>query len=302
MTVQPKDDAQNSARRGFFYALAAYCLWGFFPLYFRAVDFVPPAEVLVHRVVWSVPFALAVIAAQGRLNELKALFLNVHILRMMLLTAVLVSVNWIIFIWAISVNLASETALGYYINPLITVLMGFALLGERLTKLQMAAVLLAVTAVVIRTVAEGALPWISLTLAFSFALYGYFRKTVAVGPTQGFLVEVVLLSPFALAYWAWLVWQGDNHFSFADGSAYLLMLAGPVTAVPLILYAFGAKLLRLSTLGLMQYIAPSLIFVIAFTTFGEELGLWQAIAFGLIWTALALYSWEMLRQNRRSST
>ena len=141
MTVQPKDDAQNSARRGFFYALAAYCLWGFFPLYFRAVDFVPPAEVLVHRVVWSVPFALAVIAAQGRLNELKALFLNVHILRMMLLTAVLVSVNWIIFIWAISVNLASETALGYYINPLITVLMGFALLGERFSLAQRVAML-----------------------------------------------------------------------------------------------------------------------------------------------------------------
>ena len=265
--------------------------------YFKAVEHIPPAEVVAHRDIWSVPFALFVIAFQNRLGELRSLFKDRRIVVMMALTAGLISINWGIFVWAISVNMASETALGYYINPLITVLLGFVLLGEKLTRLQMAAVLIAFSAVLLRTIAGGDFPWVSLSLAFSFATYGYLRKTVAVGPTQGFLMEVVILLPLALGYIGWLIANGTNHFTFASGDGWLLMLAGPVTAVPLILYAFGAKLLRLATLGLMQYIAPSIIFVISFTVLGEHMDFWQGVTFVMIWSALALYSAALLRKG-----
>ena len=255
-------------------------------------------EMVAHRVIWSIPVALTIIAAQRRLGELVSLFQNRRVVVMMSVTALLVSVNWGIFIWAIAINKTSEAALGYYINPLITVFLGFALLGERLNTLQRTAVAMAVMAVVIRTVGGGVFPWIALSLAITFAGYGYFRKTVEVGPTQGFLVEVILLSPLALLYVAWLNWFGANHFTFSNSDGVWLMAAGLVTAVPLILYAFGAKLLRLTTLGLMQYIAPSLIFLIAFLVFDEELDFWQGITFALIWGALILYSTSMLRDNK----
>lgn len=293
----PAEATPDGGRLGFAYALCAYGLWGFMPLYFRALEHIPPMELVIHRVIWAVPFALVVIAFQNRLGELADLFRNWRIVKMMILTASLVTLNWAIYVWAISVDITSETALGYYINPLITVVLGYLLLGERLTRLQTAAVLIAVSAVIIRTVAGGVFPWVSLTLAFSFAAYGYFRKTVPVGPTQGFLVEVVLLFPFAIAYAVWLSLQGANHFTFANSDGLWLMFAGPITAVPLILYAFGAKLLRLSTLGLMQYIAPSIIFIISFFVFGEEMSFWQGVTFVMIWIALALYSWGLVRKG-----
>lgn len=288
-----------SSRAGFYYALAAYSLWGFLPLYFRAVDHIPPLEVLAHRILWSVPVALIVIAVQRRLGELLSLFSDRRVVGMMMFTASLITINWGLYIWAISKNITSETALGYYINPLITVMLGYALLGEKLTRMQAIAVAIAAFAVFIRTVAGGVFPWIALTLAFSFAAYGYLRKTVPVGPTQGFLMEVVLLFPIALAYMFYLSWNGENHFSQSVSNSFWLMLAGPVTAIPLILYAFGAKLLRLSTLGLMQYIAPSLIFLISFLVFKEQMDFWQGLTFVLIWSALVLYSWSLMRQSRQ---
>ncbi|MEP1205889.1 MAG: EamA family transporter RarD [Rhizobiaceae bacterium] len=289
--------AQATARKGFLYALAAYGLWGFLPLYFKAMEHIPADEMVVHRIIWSVPVALAVIAAQRRLGELVALFRNRRIVLMMGLTAVLITINWGIYIWSISVNKTSEAALGYYINPLITVFLGFALLGERMTRLQWLAVAIAAAAVLIRTIGGGVFPWIALSLAFSFAIYGYLRKTVDVGPTQGFLVEVVLLLPPALAYLVWLTAIGENHFTLANSDGPWLMMAGVATAAPLILYAFGAKLLRLATLGLMQYIAPSMIFLISFLVFGEQMDFWQGVTFAMIWGALVLYTWSLLRTS-----
>lgn len=286
---------QQSARSGFFYALAAYGLWGFLPLYFKVAEHIPPVEMVAHRIIWAVPVALIVIGLQHRMGELKALFQDKRIVAMMALTATLISVNWGIYVWAISVNITSETALGYYINPLISVLLGYLLLGEKLTKLQWAAVFIAFLAVLLRTVGGGVFPWVSLTLAFSFAAYGYFRKTVAVGPTQGFLMEVVILLPIALGYVVWLSLTGANNFTLENGDGWWMMLAGPVTAIPLILYAFGAKLLRLATLGLMQYIAPSIIFLISFFVFGEQMDFWQGVTFVMIWSALILYSWSLFR-------
>lgn len=296
MTTQSQK-RQSISREGFLYAFFAYTLWGFLPFYFKAVDHIPAVELVVHRVIWSVPVALVVIGAQRRLGELISLFRNGRIVLMMSITALLVSLNWGVYIWSIAINKASEAALGYYINPLITVFLGFALLGEKMTRLQALAVGIAVAAVLIRTVGGGVFPWIALTLAFSFAAYGYLRKTVDVGPTQGFLVEVVLLSPLAIAYLAWLIYTGDNHFTMTTWTGPYLMFAGLATAVPLILYAFGAKLLPLQTLGLLQYIAPSLIFLVSFLAFGEELDFWQGVTFVMIWSALIIYTWSLFKQT-----
>ncbi|MCJ8309746.1 MAG: EamA family transporter RarD [Rhizobiaceae bacterium] len=296
MTTQSQK-RQSISREGFLYAFFAYTLWGFLPFYFKAVEHIPAVEMVAHRVIWSVPVALVVIGAQRRLGELISLFRNGRIVLMMSITALLVSLNWGVYIWSIAINKASEAALGYYINPLITVFLGFALLGEKMTRLQALAVGIAVAAVLIRTVGGGVFPWIALTLAFSFAAYGYLRKTVDVGPTQGFLVEVVLLSPLAIAYLVWLIYTGDNHFTMTTWTGPYLMFAGLATAVPLILYAFGAKLLPLQTLGLMQYIAPSLIFLVSFLAFGEELDFWQGVTFVMIWSALIIYTWSLFKQT-----
>ena len=201
-----------------------------------------------------------------------------------------------IYVWAISVDRTVETALGYYINPLVVVVVGAVLLGEKLDRLQIAAVALAAIAVAVMTIEAGKLPWVSLALAFSFAAYGFFRKTLPIGPSQGFLLEVLLLSVPALCYIVYLIATGQDHFvSGTAGDTALLLGCGPVTAIPLLFFAFGAKLLRLSTIGIMQYIAPTMVFLIAVLVFDEPFGTTEAVAFVLIWMALAIYSWSMFR-------
>ena len=289
-------DQDAKARRGFLLALGAYFLWGLLPFYMKAVAHLPLAEVIANRVVWSVPIAAAVLIWAGRTADFKAAIRSPKSLAMAALTAVLISVNWGIYVWAIAVDRTVETALGYYINPLVSVVVGAVLLGERLDRLQIAAVALAAIAVAVLTVDAGKLPWVSLALAFSFAAYGFFRKTLPIGPSQGFLLEVLLLSVPALCYIAYLIATGQDHLMSSTGTDTALLIGcGPVTAVPLLLFAFGARLLRLSTIGIMQYIAPTMVFLIAVLIFDEPFGTTQAIAFALIWAALAVYSWSMFR-------
>lgn len=288
----------DTAARGFALALTAYLLWGVLPIYMKAVAYIPAIEVLAHRIVWSVPIAGAVLLALGRTDDVRAAFRSPRTLAMAALTASLITVNWGTYVWAIGVGRTVETALGYYINPLVTVLLGAVFLGERLTRMQMAAVGLAVLAVVLLTVEQGGLPWVSLVLAFSFAAYGFFRKTLPIGPSQGFFLEVVLLTPVAAGYIFWLALHDTGHF--LNGSAGLLLLAGPVTAVPLIIYAFSVRLLRISSIGLMQYITPTMIAIIAVFVFGEPFGAARLAAFVLIWTALVLYTWSTLRARREA--
>ncbi|TPI07809.1 EamA family transporter RarD [Mesorhizobium sp. B4-1-3] len=289
-------DQDAKARRGFLLALGAYFLWGLLPFYMKAVAHLPLAEVIANRVVWSVPIAAAVLIWAGRTADFKAAIRSPNSLAMAALTAVLISINWGIYVWAIAVDRTVETALGYYINPLVSVVVGAVLLGERLDRLQIAAVALATVAVTVLTVEAGKLPWVSLALAFSFAAYGFFRKTLPIGPSQGFLLEVLLLSVPALGYIVYLIATGQDHFISSTGADTALLIGcGPVTAVPLLLFAFGARLLRLSTIGIMQYIAPTMVFLIAVLIFDEPFGTTQAIAFALIWTALAMYSWSMFR-------
>ncbi|MBN9222633.1 MAG: EamA family transporter RarD [Mesorhizobium sp.] len=295
-------DQDAKARRGFLLALGAYFLWGLLPFYMKAVAHLPLAEVISHRILWSVPIAAAVLVWAGRTADFKAVIRSPKSIAMAALTAVLISVNWGIYVWAISVDRTVETALGYYINPLVVVVVGAVMLGEKLDRLQIAAVALAAIAVTVLTIEGGKLPWVSLALALSFAAYGFFRKTLPIGPSQGFLLEVLLLSVPALCYIVYLIATGQDHFiSSTAGDTALLLGCGPVTAVPLLLFAFGAKLLRLSTIGIMQYIAPTMVFLIAVLIFDEPFGTAQAVAFALIWAALAVYSWSMLASARKAS-
>jgi chloramphenicol-sensitive protein RarD len=290
--IQP--DLSGQARRGFVLALSAYFLWGLLPFYMKAVAHLPLAEVIANRILWSLPIAAVALVWLGRTADFKAALRSPRMLGMAGLTATLITINWSIYVWAIAVDRTVETALGYYINPLVSVIVGAVVLGERLDRRQIAAVAMATVAVLVLTIESGRLPWVSLALAFSFAAYGFFRKTLPIGPSQGFLLEVLILAIPALAYLVWLIVTRQDHLTAGNlGDVALLMGCGPVTAVPLLLFAFGAKLLRLSTLGIMQYIAPTIVFLIAVFIFHEPFNRIDAIAFGLIWAALALYSGSM---------
>lgn len=287
--------ANVDTREGFLFALSAYLFWGGLPFYMKAVAHIPPAEVVAHRILWSVPLAGAILLWLKRTGDIQTAFRSRATMAQAALTASIITVNWAIYVWAIGAGRALETALGYYINPLFTIFLGAVLLGERLTRAQLVAIGLAVAAVAVLTVESGGLPLVSLALTVSWGFYALFKKTLAVGAAQGFFLEVLLLSPPAFAYLVWIAIGGQAHFAVGNASdTALLACAGLVTAIPLILYATGAKLLRLSTIGIMQYIAPTLIFLAAVFAFGEPFSVWKAVAFGLIWSALAVYTWSLL--------
>lgn len=296
-----KLNAENTdSARGFAFALAAYLLWGFLPFFMKAVAHIPAAEVVAHRIVWSVPLAGLVLLWIGRTQDVKVALRSPRVLMMATLTAGLITVNWGIYVWAIGAGRAIETALGYYINPLFSIFLGALLLKERPNPAQMVAIGLAAVAVGVLAFDAGGLPWVSLGLCFSWGFYAFFRKTLPVGPNQGFFLEVLLLSIPATGYIIWLEAAGQGHFfGYTSMTDVLLLLAcGVVTAVPLMIYANGAKLLRLSTIGIMQYIAPTMIFLIAVFVFHEPFGTAKLVAFALIWAALFIYSGAMLQESR----
>ncbi len=298
---KPLDESRNDALRGFVFAMSAYAMWGFLPLYMKLVAHIPATEVVAHRVLWSLPVAAVILLVLGRTSDVREALRSPRTLMMAALTAAIISCNWGIYVWAIATDRAVETALGYYINPLVSIAMAAIFLGERLNRLQIAAVCLAAVAVVVLTTDAGGLPWVSLSLALSFAAYGILRKTLPIGPSQGFFLEVLILTLPAIGYLGWLAFSGEAHFGPASPADMLLLIGcGPVTAIPLILFASGAKLLRYSTIGIMQYTAPTMIFLIAVFVFKEPFGGVKAIAFALIWAALALYSWSMLREARQA--
>ncbi|OLP43099.1 EamA family transporter RarD [Rhizobium oryziradicis] len=296
-TATPPAIDNRDSLRGFLFALTAYIMWGFLPFYMKAVAHIPPSEVISHRILWSVPVAGGLLLILRRTEDLKRALRNPKMIGMAAITACLISINWGIYVWAIGAGHALDTALGYFINPLFSILLGAVLLKEKLKPAQMAALALVILAVVILTVENGRLPIIALSLTLSWGLYALFRKTLPIGPNQGFLLEVLLLAPFALAYLIYLIVTGQSHFGGNAGDTALLAGSGLITAVPLILYANGAKLLKLSTIGIMQYIAPSMIFLIAVFVFDEPMSTARAIAFPLIWTALVIYTLPMLRRG-----
>ena len=285
--------------RGFGFALTAYLLWGFLPLYMKAVAHISPAEIIAHRVIWSLPVAGAVLIWLGRTADILPALRNPRMLAMAACTAALITVNWGIYVWAIGSGHALDAALGYYINPLFSVFLGAALLGERLTLTQKLAIGLAAIAVAVLTVESGKLPVAALGLTVSWGIYAYLKKSLPIGPNQGFFLEVLILSPFAAGYILWAAITGHGHFfagvPFDTG---MLLCAGFITAVPLMIYANGAKLLRLSTIGILQYIAPTMIFLMAVLVFNEPFGTARMIAFPMIWVALVIYTTSMVRTAR----
>ncbi len=299
MADTPFQTENTDSNRGFAFAVSAYLLWGFLPVYMKALSHMPAVEVIAHRVIWSFPIAAAVLIILGRTAELRAALRTPKMLMMGMVTAALISVNWGIYVWAIGTGHALDAALGYYINPLFSIFLGAVLLGERLDRLQMAAIALAVGAVAVLTFDAGRLPFVALALTLTWAAYAYFKKMLPIGPNQGFMLEVMILMPFAVAYLAWQAWTGQNHFAAGvPFDTWMLMGCGVITAVPLMLYANGAKLLRLSTIGILQYIAPTMIFLTAVFVFDEPFGMARMVAFPMIWGALAIYTFALVRQAR----
>ena len=292
--------ANEDTLQGLAFAMAAYGLWGFLPIYMKYLAHLPVIEVLVHRVIWSVPIAAVVLIALRRTAALREALRTPRMLIMGCVTAILISINWGVYIWAIAADQTLDAALGYYINPLFSIFLAAVLLGERLSKAQVCAIVLAAAAVLVLALDAGRLPWVSLALTVSWGFYALAKKSLPIGPNQGFLLEVLILSIPALGYLIFLTANGVSHFSLSfDKNTWLLLGCGVVTAVPLMFYANGAKLLRLSTIGILQYIAPTLIMLVAVFIFDEPFGRARAIAFPMIWAALVIYSWSMLRQMRK---
>ena len=282
--------------QGLGFALTAYVLWGFLPLYMKLLSHIPPAEVVAHRVIWSLPIAATLLIILGRTGDIKTALTTPKMLAMGCITAALISINWGFYVWAITSGHALDAALGYYINPLFSVFLGAVLLGERLNKLQLAALALAFAAVVILTLEAGKLPWVAIALFVTWGFYALAKKSLPIGPNQGFLLEVMILTPPAIAY---LIWLGPTgNFLGSTYDTWLLLGCGVVTAVPLLIYANGAKLLRLSTIAILQYIAPTMIFLIGVFVFKEPFGGARMIAFPMIWMALVLYSIAIFRNMR----
>ena len=285
--------------RGLGFALTAYVLWGFLPIFMKALAHISPAEVIAHRAIWSLPIAGVVLWATGRTGDLMVALRTPKMLLMGAATAALITINWGIYVWAIGAGHALDAALGYYINPLFSVFLGAMLLGEKLSLSQKWAIALAALAVIVLTLEAGKLPLVALGLTISWGAYAYLKKSLPIGPNQGFFLEILILTPFALGYILWAEITGTSHF--IAGSTFdtvLLLCCGLVTAVPLMIYANGAKLLRLSTIGILQYIAPTMIFLTAVFVFGEPFGTARMIAFPMIWAALVIYTASMLRQAR----
>jgi len=284
---------------GLVFAITAYGLWGFLPLYMKLLSHIPAAEIVAHRVLWSLPIAAAVLIVLRRTDALREALRSPRMLGMGCVTAALISINWGIYVWAINSGHALDAALGYYINPLFSIFLAAVLLGERLNAAQMVAIALAACAVLVLAVDAGRMPWAALGLTVSWGFYALCKKSLPIGPNQGFLLEVLILIVPAVGYLGYLATTGEAHFHFDGGRDFWLLLGcGVITAVPLMIYANGAKLLRLSTIGILQYIAPTMIFLCAVLVFEEPFGRARAIAFPMIWLALVIYSTAMLRQMR----
>lgn len=301
---RPARPGREGARptAGVLAAGGAFALWGASPLYWKALEEVPAPEIVAHRVVWSALLLLVLCALAGRLGETFAALRERRLLATFALTTLLLSGNWVLYIWAVNHGFILQGSLGYYINPLVNVVLGVIFLRERLRRTQLLAVVLAVLAVLLRTLSLGEPPWIALFLGITFGLYGLLRKTAAAGALVGLTVETLLLSPVCLAYLAALEIRGSASFLHGSPARDLWLVGtGAFTAVPLLLFVAGARRVTLATLGLMQYLAPSGMFLLAVLHYGEPFSPTQGFAFALIWAALALYSLDALRAHRRSA-
>lgn len=290
----------SSYSKGVLSAALAYICWGLFPLYFRQVAGVSSLEVVLHRTVWSMVFVVGLLAVLRRWAWLSTTLRSPKVLGSFVLSALLLSCNWLVYVWAVQNHHVMDASLGYFINPLVNVLLGYLVLHERPRPVQWLALSLAALGVLWLTWTAGHLPWIALALAGSFGLYGLLRKTATLGALEGLALETMVMAPVAALWLGWLSWQGASTAGAASTSTMTwLLLAGPLTAIPLLLFATGARRIPLATLGVLQYLSPSLQFCLGLWVFHEPLQPSRLIGFAFIWAALLLYSAEGLWLSRR---
>jgi chloramphenicol-sensitive protein RarD len=288
-----------SQRLGILYAVSAFLMWGLFPLYWKALSTVPALEVVAHRTAWGFVAMAAWVTLQHRWRGALAIATRPRTLLLLAGSATLIAVNWLLYIWSVINGHVVEASLGYYVNPLVNVVLGVVVLRERLSRLQRAAVGLAAVAVTVLTLGHGTFPWIALGLAVTFAFYGLVRKTVAADAALGLLWETAILTPLAAGYLLLLAGRGAGALGHGGARvSTLLVLGGVVTAVPLVLFALGARRLPLSTVGIIQYISPSCQFLLAVLLYREPFTAAHAVTFACIWTALALLAWDLRERLR----
>ena len=283
-------------------AALAYILWGLFPLYIKHIAEVPALQIVLHRSFWSLVFMAGLLALLRRFAWLPPVLRQPRTLAVFALSSLLLAGNWLLYVWAVNADRLLDASLGYFINPLVNVLLGYTLLHERPRRVQWIALSLAGLGVMWLTFAAGTLPWIALVLAASFGAYGLMRKVAVLGPLEGLALETILLTPLALLALAWWAWQGRGAFPAPDATTNLWLIAfGPITAVPLLLFAAGARRLPLTTLGLLQYIGPTLQFVLGVWIFHAPFTASRGLGFGCIWLALLLYSADGWRSARQAA-
>ncbi len=299
LTDTHSDAAARQHRLGLLFGLLAYVLWGAFPLYFALLDAVNPLEVVAHRIIWTLVFLIIVITIARTWRSVRRA-LDRRTILILLGAAIFISINWVVYVYAVASNQVVQASLGYFINPLISVALGVILLRERLRVPQWIAVGIALVAVAVLTVSYGAVPWISLILGFSFGMYGLLKKLANVGSTESLAIETAALAPFALALMA--VWEVDGQAAFVlDGwqISVLLVLLGPITAIPLLAFGGAATRIPLSTLGLLQYITPLVQFALGVFVFQEAMPTSRWVGFIIVWTALVVFSVDAYRHSRR---
>jgi len=282
-------------RSGIIYAALAFLCWGLFPIYFHALDGVPPLQILAHRMLWSLGFLLIVLVLRRQWKWLNVVR-QPRVFFSFVLSALLLSANWLVYIWSVTNHHVIEASLGYFINPLVNIMLGYLILKERLRSVQWVAIAIAALGVGWLTWQTGTVPWIALFLALSFGSYGLLRKTAALGALEGLSFETIVLFPLAAAYVIWLTVNGQNVFinTDSDTTRVLLVMAGPLTAIPLLLFASGARKIPLSVLGLLQYLSPTLQFLLGVWLFKEAFTADRLVGFVLIWSALILFAGEGL--------
>ena len=286
-------------RSGIIYAALAFFCWGLFPIYFHALGDVPPLQILAHRMLWSLAFLMVMLLLRRDWKWLN-IVRQPRVFFSFALSAVLLSANWLVYIWSVTNHHVIEASLGYFINPLVNIVLGYLILKERMRPLQWAAIGVAALGVLWLTWQAGTVPWIALFLALSFGGYGLLRKTAALGALEGLSFETLVLFPLAAGYVIWLTMQGQNVFinTASDTTRWLLIMAGPLTAIPLLLFATGARKIPLSILGLLQYLSPTLQFFLGVWLFKEAFSADRLVGFALIWAALALFAGEGLLRRQ----
>jgi chloramphenicol-sensitive protein RarD len=294
---------RQEQKKGVLLALSAFIMWGIAPVYFKQLIHIDALEILAQRIIWAVVFLIVISLFSRQLYTTIEVLKQPKQLAILSISACLLGFNWGLFIWSVNNNHMLEASLGYYINPLINVLMGYLFLSERLRKRQGLAVVLALSGVLIQLISFGSVPYIALSLAVSFAIYGLLHKKTHIESIPGLLIEALILLPFAILYWIFMEPSATSNMVTNDTTTNLLLLsAGIVTTLPLLCFTGAAKRLQYSTLGFIQYIGPSLMFILAVQFYGETLGLKEYITFGCIWLALLVFSWDSLRHQLKNRT